>query len=54
MTVISALPLAVISAWLVAVSETVAGCGCADGATYCTAVSEPVGAMHGFEFGVHT
>ncbi len=51
---ICALPVALASAWLIAMSVTLLGSGCASGATYFTASSEPEGVAHGFEAGAHT
>jgi hypothetical protein len=53
-TVICALPVALESAWLIATSVTLSGCGCTAGARYSTVFSGPEGAAHGFEAGAHT
>lgn len=51
---ICALPVALVSAWLIATSVKLLGCGGICGARYSTVSSAPDGAAHGFEAGAHT
>ena len=52
--VICALPVALGSAWLIAASVTLLGCGCVCGARYSTVLSVPEAGTHGFDADAQT